>query len=259
MPQATLVVYCLFSDVFVVAVLLSGLRLALARSDLTAVARSRIAWVIPTTLIAWNVLSFQMAARGVFIARRTAFHVPHTHLAKVLAIVFAAFPPILFAALLPVVVGLWLIFRSQAMAKVADATPLPWLVGVQFYRVIGALFLVMWGLGQLPWQFALPAGAGDVLVGVLAIPVAWAAAKGSKASRTAAYWWNVLGIADFVVAMTTGFLTSPTRFQLLAINHPNLLVSRFPLVMIPAFMVPLSSIMHGICLWKLHRLARTNT
>ena len=51
-----------------------------------------------------------------------------------------------------------------------------------------------------------------------------------------------------------GFLTSPTPFQVLALDHPNLLVSRYPLVLIPAFMVPLSSIMHGICLWKLHRI-----
>jgi len=197
-----------------------------------------------------------MAMHGVFVARRSAFHPAHSAAARALRIVFAAFPPILFAALLPVVIGLWLIFRSKAMAKIVDATPLSWLVAAQIYRVIGAIFLVLWGVGQLPWQFAFPAGGGDVLVGVVAIPVARAAGKGSKASTTAAYAWNVLGIADFVVAFGTGFLTSPTPFQMLALNHPNLLVSRFPLVMIPAFMVPLSSIMHGICLWKLRRMAQ---
>jgi hypothetical protein len=58
-----------------------------------------------------------------------------------------------------------------------------------------------------------------------------------------------------VVALGTGFLTSPGPFQLLAFNHPNLFVSRYPLVMIPAFMVPLSLILHGISLWKLRRMA----
>jgi len=253
MTPKALEAFCLLADVVIVALLLNGLRIALQRTDSTALVRA--AWVIAGTLLAWNVLSFQLATHGIFVARRVAFYAPHTAAAKPLRIVLAVFPPILFAVLLPVVIGLWLILRSKAMARIVDAMPLSWLVGVQIYRVAGAIFLVLWGAGQLPWQFAIPAGSGDVLVGLAAIPVAWAASQGSKASSTAAYAWNLLGIADFVVALGTGFLTSPSRFQMLALDHPNLLVSRFPLVMIPAFMVPLSSIMHGICLWKLHRIA----
>jgi hypothetical protein len=48
-----------------------------------------------------------------------------------------------------------------------------------------------------------------------------------------------------------GALTSPGRPHLLAFEHPNLLISAYPLVMIPTFAVPLALILHGIVLWRL--------
>ena len=44
--------------------------------------------------------------------------------------------------------------------------------------------------------------------------------------------------------MTTGFLTSPSAFQLFAFDLPNELISQFPLVLIPVFLVPLSVLLH---------------
>jgi hypothetical protein len=254
-PPYLLEICCLLEDVLIVAILLNGFRIVLGRTQVPAPLRMRIGLGITAILLAWNWLSFYLAKQGAFLATQGGFRAAHPAGARALKII-GAFPPIVLAVCLPVIVGLWLIIRSKTMAKIVDATPLSWLVGVQFYRVIGAIFLVLWGVGQLPWQFAFPAGGGDSLVGILAIPVAWAASKGSKGSSKAAYAWNVFGILDFVVALGTGFLTSPSPFQMLALDHPNLLVLRYPLVIIPAFLVPLSSILHGTCLWKLRRMER---
>ena len=228
------------ADTIALAALLIGLRVALKRAQFPAPTRNAIWLGISALVVAWYGLIMALAKSDVFSATATA---------KSPALPLAVFAPVLLA--------LWLILRSESMAKIVDATPLSWLVGAQFYRVLGVIFLVLLGAGQLPWQFALPAGGGDVLVGLFAIPIALAASNGSKASSNAAFRWNVLGILDLVVAVGTGFLTSPGPFQLLALNHPNLFVSRYPLVMIPAFMVPLSFILHGICLWKLRRMAKT--
>jgi hypothetical protein len=229
------------ADTMTLAALLIGLRMALKRTQFTAPTRSTIWLSISALILAWYGLIMALAKHDVFRASLTA---------KSPALPLAVFAPVL--------VVLWLTIRSKSMAKLVDATPLSWIVGAQFYRVLGVIFLVLWGVGQLPWQFALPAGGGDVLVGLFAIPIALAARGGSKASSNAAIRWNVLGILDLVVAVGTGFLTSPGPIQLLAIGHPNLLVSRYPLAMIPAFMVPLSFILHGICLWKLRRMAETS-
>ena len=68
--------------------------------------------------------------------------------------------------------------------------------------------------------------------------------------------WNMLGIADLVVAVTTGFLTSPSPLQLLALDRPNELISSWPLAMIPVFLVPLSLLLHLASLKKLRQVER---
>jgi hypothetical protein len=131
--------------------------------------------------------------------------------------------------------------------------PLGWLVGIQVYRVIGANFVVLWAFGAIPGVFALPAGIGDFLVGLLALPVAFYLASGAARGRTLAVAWNIFGIADLINAVTLGALSSPGPLQHLALNHPNALISSYPTVMIPAFAVPLSLILHGLSLWQLRR------
>jgi hypothetical protein len=55
------------------------------------------------------------------------------------------------------------------------------------------------------------------------------------------------------VAITMGAMTSPGRPHLLAFDAPNLLISSYPLVMVPTFGVPLALMLHGLVLWRLRR------
>jgi hypothetical protein len=166
--------------------------------------------------------------------------------------------PAILAIAIPVVTGLILLTRSQRVATLLAAVPPSWLIGIQVFRVFGFVFLERWAHGQLPGAFALPAGSGDVLVGLLALPVALYVQSGARGGRAAAYAWNVLGIADLVVAVTMGTLTSPGRLQLLALDQPNTVTGDASLVLIPAFFVPLFTILHGLSLWQLRRAARTD-
>jgi hypothetical protein len=63
----------------------------------------------------------------------------------------------------------------------------------------------------------------------------------------------VFGIADLVVAVTMGGMTSPGRVHILALDAPNLLISSYPLVMVPTFAVPLALMLHSLVLWRLRR------
>jgi hypothetical protein len=160
-------------------------------------------------------------------------------------------PYIAFAIAFPIIVGAWFIFRTVSGANLVRNTQQSWMIGVQSYRGLGSMFLVLNGMNYLPPEFAIPAGFGDTLVGVLAIPVAayyWSDAPGRKVIVAV---WNVFGIADLVVAIATGFLTAPTPLQLLAFDHPNLLMGQFPAVLIPTFAVPLSILLHMASLKKL--------
>jgi hypothetical protein len=60
-----------------------------------------------------------------------------------------------------------------------------------------------------------------------------------------------LGIVDLVIAVGTGFLTAPSRYQILSREAPDVIIGTFPLVMIPIYLVPLSILLHLASLFKL--------
>ena len=162
-------------------------------------------------------------------------------------------PTILFGLLIPLIIAAIGLRLSSSVASLVSAIPLSWIVAAQVYRVGGGIFLVLWAAGRLPWQFALPAGIGDVVTGGAAVVVAALVAQNPVGARSAVYRWCLFGIADLVVAVTMGALTSPGRPHLLAFDAPNLLVTSWPLVMIPTFAVPLALMLHGVVLWRLRR------
>jgi hypothetical protein len=79
--------------------------------------------------------------------------------------------------------------------------------------------------------------------------VAALVAQEAAGARRAAYAWCLFGIADLVVAVTMGAMTSPgLPHTLLALQAPNLLITSYPLVMVPTFAVPLALMLHGLVL-----------
>jgi hypothetical protein len=213
--------------------LLLGLWIALSRARIDGRTRM-LAWLaVAIPLFAWFGLVWELAQINGFRAG------PNVRL-----------PALPLAVILPVAISLPLLMRSQRIAAALDAIPASWLIGFQVYRVLGGVFLLRWAQGGLPAAFALPAGTGDVLTGLFALPVALYMATGARGGRAAAYAWNIFGVADLVVAVTMGVLTS---LRLLGIDQPNTISSDASLVLIPAFAVPLSLILHGLSLWQLRR------
>ena len=106
------------------------------------------------------------------------------------------------------------------------------LITIQVVRIIGALFLFEYQKGNLPAVFAIPAGVGDILVGITAPIVALSIRKGSPLTLALALTWNALGIADLVYAVTVASLGGATY------------VLTSYLAVIPAVFVPLAIILH---------------
>jgi hypothetical protein len=162
-------------------------------------------------------------------------------------------PTIPFGLFIPIAAGIVLFWRWSLLRRIVDAVPQQWIASVQIYRMLGLTFLVLYAAGQLPGEFAWPAGVGDIFVGLLAPVAGIAYARRWNGSTGLLRAWNLLGLADLAVAVTTGFLTSPSQFQTLALDHPNQLMGAFPLAMIPVFLVPLSVLLHLASLYKLRR------
>jgi hypothetical protein len=160
-------------------------------------------------------------------------------------------PTLQYGLLIPIAAGVVLFRRWATLRNTIRSIPQSWLVGIQTYRALGLTFLILYAEKLLPGAFALPAGIGDVIVGVLAPLVAVASLRDARGSSKWLRAWNLLGLTDLVVAVSTGFLTSPSPLQLLAFDRPNLLVASFPMVMIPVFLVPLAVLLHLASLERL--------
>jgi hypothetical protein len=127
--------------------------------------------------------------------------------------------------------GLWALDEKSAIA-------------IQAYRVVGAFFLVEFWQGRLPPAFALPAGLGDVLVGVLAPWVAWQFGGKKPYANKAGVAWNLLGILDLVSALSLGTLHAPTSLGILAGDITTRSLTQYPLCLIPFWVVPISLMLH---------------
>jgi hypothetical protein len=223
-------------DFAITSILLFSVRRALMATGHSSIQLRRTLLTLGGVLFAWLALTLFLGASGLF---QSAVNQP--------------FPFISLAIVLPVLFGALWIRGSRQAQKMIEAVPQSWLVGIQFYRVVGAIFLFLYAAGQLPAVFALPAGVGDVLVGITSLVVAFLAARRHSSSDQLIALWNWLGIADLVIAVTTGFLSAPSRFQVFSLAAPNILIGTFPLVMIPIYAVPLSMILHLASLAKLRQ------
>jgi hypothetical protein len=212
----------------------------LERTDLSLLQRRNVwlAAVIPYTL--WMALIWSAAINGVFRPGVSPIPVPLVPLAIVV----------------PVLVGLPILLRSRRIGEVLDAMPASWLVGLQVFRVFGSIFLVNWALNLAPGVFALPAGIGDVITGLFALPVAISLTSGGADGRKAAIAWNIFGLLDFTAAIAIGLVTSPGPLQLIVPSIPNAAVALYPTVLIPAFTVPSSILLHALSLRQLYRRGR---
>lgn len=209
---------------------------AILRARLTDLKKWRFGVTLAVIGFGWLLLTTGLSVSGVFLPG--AFGQ------------VSAIPP---AILLPILLFSFALTRSNSAVAVLESIPLDWLIRIQFLRVMGGIFLVLYLDGFLPGVFALPAGLGDVATGLLALPVAYLVGQNSPWARSSALAWSIFGILDLVIAVSLGFLSSPGPFQKLAFENPNGLVGQYPLVMIPVFAVPLFLILHFLTLRKLAR------
>ena len=212
-----------------------GVSRAVKRSNWSEHQRKRTVQAATAVLAGWFAIALALALGGVYSAATSRI------------------PTIQFGIAIPVLIGCLMIWRWPALSRLINAVPREWVIAIQFYRVEGVVFLSLYAAHLLPGVFALPAGLGDVAVGLLAAAIGIGATGGRQLNSRTVLRWNLLGIADLIVALTTGFLTTPSAFQKFAFDHPNELISMFPLVLIPTFLVPLAILLHIISLIQLVR------
>ena len=125
------------------------------------------------------------------------------------------------------------------------------LTAIQGWRVLGVQFIVLYVYGLLPGNFAWPAGLGDLIIGAAAPFVVWSIVVSSPHWRRNVIVLNVLGLLDFVGAISFGVLSASTPYGLLAGEATTDIMNVMPLSLIPTFLVPFFIVLHILSLLQL--------
>jgi hypothetical protein len=112
-----------------------------------------------------------------------------------------------------------------------------WLIAFHFTRFVGIYFLVLFARHELPYAFAVWGGSGDILVAAIALIVIF-----FVRFRPGFIAWNVLGLVDIVAVVSTA---ARSEMSVPGSMHQ---LNRFPLILLPTFVVPLVMLTHGIML-----------
>lgn len=153
------------------------------------------------------------------------------------------FPVFLPFALVPIALGTAATLAPR-VALLLARVPAHRLVFLQVYRVAGAVFLYVYARGDdaLSLGFARNAGWGDVLTGVLAVPVGLLLMRDLRGSTLALLAWSAIGVGDLILAPASA-----------AIHGAKDLVT-FPLNTIPLFLGPPLGILLHLVTLRAHQL-----
>src|SRR5437763_8511028 len=206
--------------------------------------RSSARSVVFVALPLWFGVVFLLASQGAFVGSANSPPLP-----------------IFFGVAIPLAVFLAAYFGSTPFRDFILGADLRFVAAIEAWRWGGLGFLSLYANGILPGLFALPAGLGDMAIGITAPCIVLRLIRNPlfAASRRFVIW-NILGIADFVVAVSMGALSSgafPGINGLIG-NVTTSPMTRFPLVLIPAFMVPFFTMLHLTALFQARQLAHAH-
>lgn len=119
-------------------------------------------------------------------------------------------------------------------------------VAFHLTRLVGIAFLVMYARGELNGEFAITAGWGDIIAATGALVLVLVANDPLRYPR-ALFLWNMFGMLDILLVVITA-----TRIAL-ASPAEMLPILRFPMSLVPTFVVPIVIASHVLIFWRLRR------
>jgi hypothetical protein len=141
---------------------------------------------------------------------------------------------------------------SPAARAALLALPTKLLIGLNIGRVFAVLFLLLAVQDRLAGPFPHAAGWGDIITGIVAVPLLFVAVE-RNASAIAA--WNYFGAADLVLAIFLGITSSDgAALQLFFYPPGSQAMQQLPWSFVPTVLVPFYLIMHATVWAQLRRL-----
>ena len=127
--------------------------------------------------------------------------------------------------------------------------------GLQAWRFAGLTFIAFYTNSLLPGAFAWPAGVGDMLVGMTAPWIILGLIRRPEFATSKSFLlWNLFGILDLVVAVSSGGLNAWLSHGSVTMRP----ITELPLALIPAYLVPGFVMLHLVALFQRNRMLQTS-
>jgi len=166
--------------------------------------------------------------------------------------VTGAFPPRVFAFAAMPAIGFILVYLIFFRKQFVEQLPLKLLTLLHIVRIpVEIVLLWLFQQGQVPVEMTFEGGNFDILSGITAPIIYFLAFRNGNVNRPLLIVWNIVALLLLINIVTTAILAFPSPFQQIAFDQPNLAVTYFPFIWLPAVIVPIVFFSHLAALVKL--------
>jgi len=153
-------------------------------------------------------------------------------------------PRFTFAVALPVLTIIYL-FASESGTKFVDKLDLKTLTYLQTVRIpVEIILFLLFQYGYIPGLMTFEGRNFDILAGITAPFVAYFGFTKKILSNKIILIWNIFSLGLLLNILINAVLSAPFRFQMFAVDQPNVAVLYFPFVWLPCCIVPIVVISH---------------
>jgi hypothetical protein len=146
-----------------------------------------------------------------------------------------------------------------AARKAMLSLPIQVMLGLNVGRLLAVFFLLLAAEGRLAGPFPYFAAGGDIITALVALPMMRLAStpSGPRIGTIAA--WNLFGMADLVLAITLGVISSEgSPLQVFHTPPGSEAMQQLPWSFVPTVLVPLWLILHAIIWAQLRQRAQAS-
>lgn len=154
-------------------------------------------------------------------------------------------PPRFPLIVLPPLIAIVLLLTTRPGKRFTDSQDLSLLTLMHTVRIpIELVLLWLFVRGGIPQMMTFEGRNFDILSGLSAPVVYYFGFVRKSLSRTALISWNGICLLLVINIAANGLLSAQTPFQQFAFEQPNVAVTYFPYVLLPALVVPLVIFAH---------------
>lgn len=215
-----------------------GVAVAARRGGQSAAAARRLALIVSAGLALWLAVTALLAHTG-FLG------------------VWTSLPP--RWPLLPATafIAIAVVMRAHGTKTLLTNTPLHWPVAAQSFRVgVELAIFALYCEARAPRQVTFEGRNYDILVGITAPLLAWWVAR-QRASPKRVLLWNVVSLAVLANTVVTVASSTPGPLHRDWPGIPFTDIATWPVVWLPAFLMPLAVFLHVVSLHQ--NVARLRT